>query len=89
MCPLVVAGTLNAVITGGTVSVPPPPPPPLQLVAVMSVMALMPAETLPAASFAQAQSVTLPLVETVKLVGAFAAQPAAVAAGAVEDSVTR
>ena len=56
---------------------------------VMVVLAVRADEILPAASLAQAYAVLRPSAEKVKLVGAVADQPVAVAAGAVALSVIR
>ena len=56
---------------------------------VMLTAALRLAETLPAASFAQAKKVTLPAAGAVTETGAVAVQPAAEASGAVALVVTR
>ena len=56
---------------------------------VMVTVAVRADETLPAASLAQAYAVLAPSPEKVKLAGAVADQPVALAAGAVALSVIR
>ena len=80
-------GTVSVVAVAGSVKVPTVGA--ATSGRVMVTVAVRADETLPAASLAQAYAVLLPSLEKMKLVGAVADQPVALAAGAVALSVIR